>query len=1048
MKRQLIILAILLVVTVGAAVAAAATANERDNRLRGYVDPTQTADLPYRVPRLGVNADLTQYDDTALETQLELMRAANITWVRQFARWDEIEPTPDEYDWMAWDRIAAAFANDPQLELVVVFYGTPAWARDPRAADQAATPPANPITLANFAQQFAQRYGDVIDYYEIWDEPNLSASWGGLEPRAVDYLALLQASYAAVHAADADATVIAAALAPTVEQTNLNISDIAYFRELLLLGAGAFFDAAAAKPYGFDFAPDDRRVRADTLNFSRIIALRELLVEYGLGTKALWANAWGWNALPDTWEGDPSIWGQVSAQQRIEYTLTALERAEREWAWLGGMILMHWQPNVPADDPFWGFALIDSNDQPTPLYEALAARPAETAATNGLYFPANPYTRYSGVWTFSDLGADIGWIQDSRFAFDFHGDALALLLRRDNYLAFLYPTIDNAPANAAPRDASGSAYITLTSDTHEPETVLVPVTRGIGDAPHTLDVTADRGWNRWAIAGFAVSSGDLVAPYNRQIAVALVTFAVGLVAVIITATRIDWRTQGRPVGRVLSRLSDAAQLVISVITSLALMFGLLLTWQEATPNIFRREPVQLGLALVTAGIIYVQPHIILTVAALIALFVIVYHRIDLGLMLVVLYTPFFLFPVELYVFAFPMSELLLLVTFAAWVVRGFAAWGRIRQAVPLDEQPTIQQYASYLTPLDGLMAAWVVIGALSLMWTQYLDPAITELRTLILEPVLFYAIIRTTSRTRRDLLRLIDTLVIAGVLVALIGLWGYVRGDAIITAEEGARRLASVYGSPNNVGLFLGRCLPFALAFIFAAVDARRRAFAIVAVLVMGIAVILTQSAGALFVGVPAGVAALLLLRFGRRALVPLVGLGAVAALVLPVVLQSARFARLLDLSEGTNFFRIRVWQSAINIIRDYPLTGIGLDQFLYAFRGRYMLPDAWQEPDLSHPHQVLLDFWTRLGVLGVLWFAAVQVLFWLEGLRLYRVLRQGDPLLFALMIGTLASMVNLLTHGLIDNSVFVNDLSYVFILLIAVISNIRAIDAKGKIMV
>ena len=30
------------------------------------------------------------------------------------------------------------------------------------------------------------------------------------------------------------------------------------------------------------------------------------------------------------------------------------------------------------------------------------------------------------------------------------------------------------------------------------------------------------------------------------------------------------------------------------------------------------------------------------------------------------------------------------------------------------------------------------------------------------------------------------------------------------------------------------------------------------------------------------------------------------------------------------------------------------LRDFLYAYRGRYLLPEAWQEPSLSHPHNVV----------------------------------------------------------------------------------------------
>ncbi len=131
-------------------------------------------------------------------------------------------------------------------------------------------------------------------------------------------------------------------------------------------------------------------------------------------------------------------------------------------------------------------------------------------------------------------------------------------------------------------------------------------------------------------------------------------------------------------------------------------------------------------------------------------------------------------------------------------------------------------------------------------------------------------------------------------------------------------------------------------------------------------------------------------------------------------------------------------------MIRDHPLTGIGLDQFLYLFRGAYISPDAWQEPNLSHPHNILLDFWLRLGIAGVALLLWIQLLFWTRARQLYQRFRETDPLLFALTVGLMGSMVNLLAHGLVDNSVFVSDLAYVFMLLLALVNsltNVRAID-------
>ncbi len=1064
MRRDIIIALVALMALCGSIVAAAGTARERDERLRGYVDATQTADLPFRGPLLGVNAELTQYNSEELAAELDRMEAAHMHWVRQFVRWDEIEASEGEYDWSAWDRIVTAFTGR-DLELVAVLINSPTWANTtpPRIQGGEPTdttdlsvsaPPDDPAAFAAFAAAYAERYGQTIDVYQVWDEPNLTAAWGGLEPRAADYAALLQAAYAAIHGADAGATVIAAALAPTTENTTLNISDVSYLADLYRLGAADFMDAVAAKPYGFDLPLDDYTVDPNVLNFSRIVALREIMLEYGDGQKALWASAWGWNSLPADWSGAPSIWGSVAADRQVAYTVGALERAEREWPWIGGMIVQQWQPDVPHDDPQWGFALVDQQGAATPLLNSLTNRNPSNAAQNGLYFPANPYTRYSGVWTFGELGADIGWINDSQFEVDFVGSNVALLLRQGDYLAFLYPTVDGRAdrANAAPRDPNGNAFINLRSGSELPELALVPVAQDLGNGVHTLHVVADRGWDQWALAGIAVSSGDLAAPYNRQISVALVTAAVSLVAAGLSLARINWSPLWRRWNKVWAALGDVGQLALSVVTSLAVMIGMLLTWNDALPNVFRREPVQLGLALVTAGLIYVQPHVIVTILACIVLFVIVYHRVELGVMLAVFYTPFFLFPVELYKFAFPMAELVILITTAAWALRMVQALApkrtnltpnpcplpRAREETtsPLNPLSKTRRGGIRLSGLDWGVVALVVWSVLSVLWAADRGKAITELRVMVIEPALLYLILRTAVREIKDLLRVVDALVIAGVIVAVIGLVLFASGQGVITAEGGAQRLASVYGSPNNVGLLIGRCFPFALAFVLMPLDRKRRLFGLGALGVMALAAMLSQSAGALFIGTPAAALLVLLLALRRRARLAVVGLAGVGAAVFALAMQSPRFARVVDLGEGTSFFRVRVWQSALQMIAERPLTGWGLDQFLNAFRGQYMMPDAWQEPSLSHPHNWVLDWLVRLGAGGLLIFLIIQAAFWQTTIRVYRA--QPEALRLALIIGAMGSMVNLLAHGLVDNSVFVPDLAIIFTFLLGIASNLH----------
>ena len=182
----------------------------------------------------------------------------------------------------------------------------------------------------------------------------------------------------------------------------------------------------------------------------------------------------------------------------------------------------------------------------------------------------------------------------------------------------------------------------------------------------------------------------------------------------------------------------------------------------------------------------------------------------------------------------------------------------------------------------------------------------------------------------------------------------------------------------------------------------------------------------------PIGVAVVLLLSWRWKAVPVLAGL-AVIGLVTVVGLSqvSTRFSNLLDLSDGTNFIRLRIWESSLDIIRDYPITGLGLDQFLYAFSGHYIRPDAIFDPDLSHPHNIVFDFWIRLGFAGAVLLVMMQVIYWRKMWKAYN--ESNDKVWRVLVVGAMGSMAALVVHGLIDNSVFVDDLVYVFMLLLAI---------------
>jgi len=371
--------------------------------------------------------------------------------------------------------------------------------------------------------------------------------------------------------------------------------------------------------------------------------------------------------------------------------------------------------------------------------------------------------------------------------------------------------------------------------------------------------------------------------------------------------------------------------------------------------------------------------------------------------------------------------LILLMCVVAAVLRGAWSVRRTRK---------MSWHVSGLTPLDWSVIAFLIVSAVSVFLADYRTFALREFRVIIIEPIIFYTLIRAAQLDRRAVWRIVDALVLAGTLVAVIGLVQYVFNLNIITAEEGVRRLRSVYGSPNNVGLFLGRVFPIGLAVALVGVG-RRRIFYALALLPIGAAILLSQSRGAIFIGVPLSILAVGLLAGGRWlwATLGVLIVGGIAAIPL---LNSPRIQALFSGGGGTSFFRVALWKSTLEMIRDQPWFGVGPDNFLYAYRGRYLRPEAWQEPSLSHPHNVLLDFAARLGLIGLGVFLWMQAAFWITAFRALHLAKRSLIIdHWALVIGLMASMVDFLAHGLIDASYFVVDLAFVFMLTLALMQEV-----------
>jgi len=941
----------------------------------GYGVESLVADPLADAAPYGVNVYLDGHTDEEVARSLAMIQAAGLRWIRVRLPWDTIEAKRSVLDWSPWDRWID-LGRQYGLQVILVLTRTPEWARrDPLPT----APPADPQTYASFLAAAVRHFQGRVRCFQVWDDPNIAPYWGSGNVDPAAYAALLQAAYVAAKEADPSCVILSAGLAPNWETGGKNLNELDFLRGMYRAGVKGYLDVLGAKPYGFWETADDPRLTPDVLNFSRLVLLREIMEGFGDRDTPVWAVAFGWNALPDNWVGQPSPWGSDAEDKQAQRTVDAMRRARTQWPWLGVMTLACFRWAGDPADPIRGFAMVEPDFAPRALYTVIGgALHAPPVATPGIREPANPAITWGP-----------GWRQDP----DEAGGTMALgSVGMTTTILFVGTRLDAVTQGGTldvALDGGPPARVTLgRSGNWQAQ----PLAQDVEDTLHRarIQVMADH----IAIDAFRVVCEKPMPPYQATIVLLLAALAVNLAWLLRYLSPPPTPSpplpgEGRGPGAI-----------------------------HRTLRVVRQSRGGVGLVAMLLALVWYQwmPGDVTALLGLGALCLLAMLRPTLLLALVTLTAPFYL---SLWRFA-SITETLVLVGVAAWALR--ALWQRDLRAV-----------LPRRTDLPVLF--FVAVGVLSLLAAERRGVALRELRTVVVEPALLFALVTRAVATRQEATRIADGLILAGVLAALWGVGQFLTGQDVITAE-GVWRVRAAYPSPNNLSLFLGRTLPLAVALALG--SPRRRWFYALAVLVTGAALFLTFSRGA---WLSVGVALLFLgaLR-GTRTLLAVLATSIAGLLALIPLGEAARLSSLFDLQEGTSFLRLKLWQASIQMALDHPLQGVGLDNFLYVYP-RYRLPEAWAEPDLSHPHNIVLDWWLRLGVLGLAALAVMLVDFFR---RAFRALGSTSESARALALGLVASMVAALVHGLIDNSYFLIDLAAVFMLSYGLVVVLERMKAEG----
>lgn len=104
---------------------------------------------------------------------------------------------------------------------------------------------------------------------------------------------------------------------------------------------------------------------------------------------------------------------------------------------------------------------------------------------------------------------------------------------------------------------------------------------------------------------------------------------------------------------------------------------------------------------------------------------------------------------------------------------------------------------------------------------------------------------------------------------------------------------------------------------------------------------------------------------------------------------------------------RLLLWKSSVEIIKDYPITGIGLGNFNEVYNKEGYISEKAREPQLSSPHNIFIHLCVETGLIGLFLFGAL-IMYQIIMSYMYR---NKDQFIMA---GHLA-ILGMCVHGLVD---------------------------------
>jgi len=394
-------------------------------------------------------------------------------------------------------------------------------------------------------------------------------------------------------------------------------------------------------------------------------------------------------------------------------------------------------------------------------------------------------------------------------------------------------------------------------------------------------------------------------------------------------------------------------------------------------------------------------------------FILLTHRKVLwGLGAIIVLLPSYLWRFDILGLPTTFLELMITAIFLIWLLKD-KKYTKINFSLKENTHNPIPKALRYLLGL------WLLASIIALL-TNFAWASLGLWRAYFLEPIIFLLVFVYTVRDKKDWQVIINSL---GILLAWLFTvamyqnftdWNYIAAYNL----PNVKRLTGPFSYPNALSLLSAPLTAlFAGLWIYSKDKLYNWHYLLLFIFGLSLA-ITTVSQGAIVAIIFSLFIALILAKKVRKLGVALLAIGALGILLL---LPKINFNPQLDLESSSLDIRFNQWQETKDLLADNFLLGTGIAGYQKSLQAYHQT--EWLEIYL-YPHNIFLNFWTELGLLGLLVFVSLMI--YITGL-IKKMFKTKNNLAWPLTMMWLTWFV----HGLVDVPYFKNDLALLFFLML-----------------